>query len=121
MPRRKPGTILTLEYSVLAAITELQSSRADAYAFSIAATIALSHDEKALTSHGTLYKALGRMVEAGLLSAAWEAPDAATDEGRPRRRLYELTAEGARAHVARVEAQRRASAPGVAIARVVGA
>jgi DNA-binding PadR family transcriptional regulator len=121
MPRRKPGAILSLEYSVLAAITELQSSRADAYGYSIAAMIAQANDEKTLTSHGTLYKALGRMVEAGLLSAEWEAPDSATDEGRPRRRVYEVTAEGARAHVAWVEANRRANAPGVAIARVVGA
>ena len=48
-----------------------------------------------LTSHGTLYKALARLEEFGLLTSAWE--DAATAaEGRPRRRLYELTGEGAR-------------------------
>ena len=49
---------------------------------------------RALTGHGTLYKALGRLEEFGLLSSRWE--DAAAAEGRPRRRLYELTGEGAR-------------------------
>ena len=49
---------------------------------------------RALTGHGTLYKALGRLEAFGLLSSRWEA--AAAAEGRPRRRLYELTGEGAR-------------------------
>jgi DNA-binding PadR family transcriptional regulator len=49
---------------------------------------------RALTGHGTLYKALGRLEEFGLLSSRWEEAEAA--EGRPRRRLYELTGEGAR-------------------------
>ena len=49
---------------------------------------------RSLTAHGTLYKALGRLEEFGLLASHWE--DAAAAEGRPRRRLYELTGEGAR-------------------------
>jgi DNA-binding PadR family transcriptional regulator len=49
---------------------------------------------RSLTSHGTLYKALGRLEGFGLLASHWE--DAAAVEGRPRRRLYELTGEGAR-------------------------
>jgi DNA-binding PadR family transcriptional regulator len=63
---------------------------------------------RALTAHGTLYKALGRLEERGLLTSVWE--DAAA-EGRPRRRLYELTGEGAR--VARAE-QATARSPRVA-------
>ena len=51
---------------------------------------------KALTGHGTLYKALGRLEELGLLASRWEDPEAV--EGRPRRRLYELTGRGV--HVA---------------------
>ena len=50
---------------------------------------------RALTGHGTLYKALGRMEEFGLLTSVWEDAEAA--EGRPRRRLYELTGQGVRA------------------------
>jgi DNA-binding PadR family transcriptional regulator len=49
---------------------------------------------RSLTSHGTLYKALGRLEELGLLTSRWE--DAAAVEGRPRRRLYALTGEGSR-------------------------
>jgi PadR family transcriptional regulator, regulatory protein PadR len=48
---------------------------------------------RSLTGHGTLYKALSRLEEFGLLSSRWE--DAAAVEGRPRRRLYELTGQGA--------------------------
>ena len=51
---------------------------------------------RSLTGHGTLYKALSRLEEFGLLTSRWE--DAAPVEGRPRRRLYELTSQGA--HVA---------------------
>ncbi|MDQ3894944.1 MAG: PadR family transcriptional regulator [Actinomycetota bacterium] len=50
---------------------------------------------RSLTAHGTLYKALGRLEESGLLTSRWEDAAAAA-EGRPRRRLYELTGEGAR-------------------------
>lgn len=55
----------------------------------------MSHPRERLTAHGTLYKALGRLEEFGLLTSRWE--DAATAEGRPRRRLYELTSQGAEA------------------------
>jgi DNA-binding PadR family transcriptional regulator len=51
----------------------------------------------ALTAHGTLYKALARMEGMGLLTSTWEAPDRAAAEGRPRRRLYEVTGAGERA------------------------
>ncbi len=43
----------------------------------------------------TIYAALTRMERAGLLDAHWETSPA-TDLGRPRRRLYGLTAEGIR-------------------------
>jgi len=45
---------------------------------------------------GTVYPALRRIERAGLLRSRWEAATAALDSGRPRRRLYELTAEGRR-------------------------
>ena len=50
-----------------------------------------------LTAHGTLYRALDRLEQAGLLASRWEDPFVAADEGRPRRRLYRLTAAGERA------------------------
>jgi PadR family transcriptional regulator PadR len=43
---------------------------------------------------GTLYPTLARLEEARWLASAWEEIDPAL-EGRPRRRLYRLTGEGA--------------------------
>ncbi|MFL5911706.1 MAG: PadR family transcriptional regulator [Gaiellaceae bacterium] len=44
----------------------------------------------------TIYAALTRLERAGLLEATWEKVEP-SDAGRPRRRLYRLTGEGARA------------------------
>ena len=43
---------------------------------------------------GTVYPTLGRLAKADLVKSRWEAPERAEAEGRPRRRYYELTAEG---------------------------
>ena len=43
---------------------------------------------------GTVYPALRRLEKAGLLRARWEDTGAAHASGRPRRRVYELTARG---------------------------
>ena len=51
--------------------------------------------EKALVGHGTLYKALDRLRTRGLLSSEWEDPALAEASGRPRRKLYWITAAGA--------------------------
>ena len=46
---------------------------------------------------GTVYPTLGRLKRSGLVRAHWEDQRAAEREGRPRRRYYELTADGAAA------------------------
>jgi PadR family transcriptional regulator, regulatory protein PadR len=95
MPRRKPGTLLPLETEILAAaLSMLRSGQAAFHGFGLAQRMREQSGSRALTGHGTLYKALGRLEEFGLLSSRWEDAEAA--EGRPRRRLYELTGEGAR-------------------------
>ncbi|MEZ4457450.1 MAG: PadR family transcriptional regulator [Gemmatimonadales bacterium] len=43
---------------------------------------------------GTVYPALGRLKDAGLLTAHWEDQRDADREGRPRRRYYRLTPAG---------------------------
>jgi PadR family transcriptional regulator PadR len=43
---------------------------------------------------GTLYPALARLEHAGWIEGSWEQVDA-SEKGRPRRRYYRLTAEGA--------------------------
>jgi PadR family transcriptional regulator, regulatory protein PadR len=94
MPRRKPGTLLPLETEILAVALSMQrSGEATFHGFGLAQTMRGQRRSRALTGHGTLYKALGRLEEFGLLVSRWEDAEAA--EGRPRRRLYELTGEGA--------------------------
>lgn len=96
MPRRKPGTLLPIETEILAAaLATRRSGAATFHGFGLAETLRDQSGSKALTAHGTLYKALGRLEDLGLLSSTWE--DAAEAEGRPRRRLYELTERGAEA------------------------
>lgn len=70
----------------------LRAGEATFYGFALAQRMRERHGSRSLTSHGTLYKALGRLEEFGLLTSRWE--DAATVEGRPRRWLYELTGAG---------------------------
>ncbi len=95
MPRRKPGTLLPLETEILAvALTLRRSGQATVHGFALAQAMREQRGSRALTGHGTLYKALGRLEQFGLLTSHWEDPAAA--ERRPRRRLYELTGEGAR-------------------------
>ncbi len=95
MPRRKPGTLLPLETEILeVALVMLRAGHRTFHGFGLAHTMREQRGSRALTGHGTLYNALGRLEDLGLLSSRWE--DAAVAEGRPRRRLYELTGEGAR-------------------------
>ena len=46
---------------------------------------------------GTVYPVLSRLQRDGLVESSWEDEARATDQGRPTRRYYELTPEGARA------------------------
>ena len=95
MSRRKPGTLLPLETEILEAVLSLlRSGQASFHGFGLAQAMRERRGSRSLTSHGTLYKALSRLEEFGLLASTWE--DAAAVEGRPRRRLYELTSQGVR-------------------------
>jgi PadR family transcriptional regulator PadR len=95
MPRRKPDTLLPLESEILGvALSMRRAGQAAFHGFGLAQTMREQSGARALTGHGTLYKALSRLEQFGLLTSRWE--DAAAAEGRPRRRLYELTGEGAR-------------------------
>ena len=71
----------------------LRSEQDTFHGFGLAQTMREQTGSRSLTCHGTLYKALGRLEEFGLLASHWE--DSAAAEGRPRRRLYELTGQGA--------------------------
>jgi DNA-binding PadR family transcriptional regulator len=115
MPRRKPGTLLPLELEILAAALSLRrAGHATFHGFGLAHTLREHGGSRSLTAHGTLYKALGRLEGLGLLASQWE--DAAAAEGRPRRRLYELTGDGVRAVEHTRAAQPVSPRPGVASA-----
>jgi PadR family transcriptional regulator PadR len=95
MSRRRPGTLVPLEVEILeVAVSMLRSGHGSFHGFGLAQTMRERGRSRSLTAHGTLYKALARLEEFGLVSSRWE--DAAAVDGRPRRRLYILTAEGAR-------------------------
>lgn len=98
--RRKAGALVPLELAILDAAA---SRREPFHGFELAKALADADGARGLTAHGTLYKALGRLAEQGLLEAEWEDPAIAVREGRPRRRLYRITGEGER----RVVAERR--------------
>jgi DNA-binding PadR family transcriptional regulator len=88
--RRKPGTLLPLELDILRTGLGLEQF----HGFQLAKALADHPRPGALTGHGTLYKALQRLEDAGLLASRWEDPDIAAAEGRPRRRLYQVTGAG---------------------------
>ena len=110
--RRKPGTLLAIEVAILSAGLDLTGpGRPGFHGFGIAKTIKERAGARLLTAHGTLYKALQRMERAGLLASAWEDPLIAAEQGRPRRRLYQVTGAGE-------AALRRAQLPSSAGGRV---
>lgn len=102
---------MPLELEILeAALALRRSSQGHFHGFALAQALRADRGSRSLTAHGTLYKALGRLEEAGLLASRWE--DADTVEGRPRRRLYELTGRGVEvAGRARSEAVSRGALP----------
>jgi DNA-binding PadR family transcriptional regulator len=92
MAYRKPGTLLPIEADILSVIAARGPQ--GAHGFAVAKDLAAGEHAKALVSHGTLYKALDRLLRRELLTAEWEEPDAAESAGRPRRKVYWITAAG---------------------------
>jgi DNA-binding PadR family transcriptional regulator len=117
MPRRRQGFLLPLEVAVLSAGLDLQLTDGHFYGFLLAKELSAGDNHSPLVSHGTLYKALSRLTGLGLVNAAWEDPATAEQQGRPRRRLYTVTADGER--VLSEQKARTASFPATAaVARV---
>lgn len=106
--RRKPGSLVPLETSILGVALDLQKVGIDEFhGYQLAKHLADASNQRLLTAYGTLYRALGRLENMGLLVSHWEDPKIAAAENRPGRRLYTLT--GAGQAVAR--ASRPAAAP----------
>ena len=93
--RRKPGTLLPLETAIcFAAAALLRSGAHEFHGYEIAKRLGDAADRRLLTAYGTLYRALGRLEQMGLLRSRWEDPEIPARENRPGRRLYALTAAG---------------------------
>lgn len=115
MVRRRAGELLGIEVAILHAGLEWQRGESGPFhGFAIARLVQEQQDARRLTAHGTLYKALARMERDGLLSSSWEDPDRAADEGRPRRRLYEVTGAGEVALAQALRGQQSHGAPRLA-------
>lgn len=98
--RRKTGTLLPIELSILETAIALRVRGAKYFhGFMIARQLKEQREARLLTAHGTLYKALDRMLKLGFLESEWEDPIVAAQEGRPRRRFYSVTAAGEAAFV----------------------
>jgi DNA-binding PadR family transcriptional regulator len=99
--RRRPGELLPLELEILhAAAAAAAAGDPEFHGFAVAKRLGEARGSTRLTAHGTLYKALARLTDAGLLDDRWEDPDAALAEGRPRRLLYRISASGQDARAA---------------------
>jgi PadR family transcriptional regulator, regulatory protein PadR len=109
--RRKRGTLLPIEEAILAAGIELRrSGTPEFHGFLVAKAVGERDEARRLTAHGTLYKALDRLQKSGLVTSRWEDALVAADAGRPRRRLYTVTALGERA-LAQAQAAAHSRAP----------
>ncbi|MBA7622292.1 hypothetical protein ES703_29667 [subsurface metagenome] len=91
--RRKAGDLIPIERSILQAACQLrQEGMEEFHGFQIAKRIKDQKGARLLTAYGTLYRALSRLQQRGILQSRWEE-SLSTDETRPRRRYYQLVGE----------------------------
>jgi PadR family transcriptional regulator, regulatory protein PadR len=110
--RRKEGALVPLEVAVLEAALELRSrGTGEAHGFLLAKELRDGRQARRLTAYGTLYKALDRLERAGYLTSRWEDPQLAADDGRPRRRFYQVTLTGEAALAKAKAVERDATMP----------
>jgi DNA-binding PadR family transcriptional regulator len=97
--KRKPNTLLPIELAILGASVDfVRSGEPEFHGYAMAKQLRDVDDDRTLTAHGTLYRALERLEKLGMLSSRWEDPETAAAERRPVRRLYKITATGETAH-----------------------
>lgn len=93
--RRKPGQLVPLEMSICTcAWALLRQGTTQFHGYQLAKLLRDASDAQLLPGYGTLYRALIRLEEMGLLQSRWEDPEIPARENRPGRRLYSLTGKG---------------------------
>jgi DNA-binding PadR family transcriptional regulator len=93
--RRKPGGLVPLERAICETAAGLHRSGTEEFhGYELAKRLSDIADQRLLTAYGTLYRALGRLEQMGLLESRWEDPAIPARENRPGRRLYRLTGAG---------------------------
>jgi hypothetical protein len=74
--RRKPGGLVPLERAICEIAAGLHRSGIEEFhGYELAKRLGDIADRKLLTAYGTLYRALGRMEQMGLLKSHWEDPE----------------------------------------------
>lgn len=98
MRRKHDSDLVPLELAILStAIALKRAGNDDFHGYAIATELRDLTEGRRLTAHGTLYRALERLEQRGLLESRLEDADSAAAERRPRRRLYSVTALGVKA------------------------
>jgi DNA-binding PadR family transcriptional regulator len=92
--RRKTGSLVPLELAICSAALGLRDRGVEQFHGYLIAKELRTSNTKLLTAYGTLYRALGRLEQMGLMTSAWEDPQIPADANRPRRRLYTITPDG---------------------------
>jgi DNA-binding PadR family transcriptional regulator len=106
---------VALEMDICTCAAEMyRAGEKEFYGYVIAKQLAALADRRSLAAYGTLYRALGRLQDMGLVESRWEDPLIAARENRPLRRLYALTQKG---HAAAAEAHNAALARALKRAR----
>ena len=89
---------MPIELAILdVCVTRSFGENPECHGFLIASLVKVTQKTKFLTAYGTLYRALGRLEKAGLLTSRWEDISSLSSESRPRRRLYRITDLGSEA------------------------
>ena len=85
--RRKPGALVPLESDIcITAVELLKDGTREFHGYELAKQLAAeTSDRQLLAAYGTLYRALGRLVDMGMLTSRWENPQIAAAANRPRR------------------------------------
>lgn len=93
--RGRISGLLPLELSILETGIEMRRGGSpEFHGFLAASRMRDAGEARLLTARGTLYKALDRLERQGFLRSRWEDAEVALAEGRPRRRLYQVTPAG---------------------------